>query len=51
MAEHNIFKLDGNCLKLDLGRYKGWADLTPLLGGGVGGWGGITGTLSNQTDL
>lgn len=32
MAEYNIFKIDGNCLKLDLGRYKGCVDLSTVTG-------------------
>lgn len=52
MAEYNPLKLVDNCLILDLGKYKGCANLTPLLTGSGGGvWGTITGTLSAQTDL
>lgn len=55
MAEYNALKLVNNCLLLDLGRVKGHVDLSSLAGDGSGGgaavWGGITGTLSAQTDL
>jgi hypothetical protein len=51
MAEYNVFKLEGNCLKIDLGRYKGCADLSSLASDVAANWGSIGGTLSNQSDL
>ena len=51
MAEYNVFKLEGNCLKIDLGRYKGCADLSSLASDISANWGSIGGTLSAQTDL
>lgn len=51
MAKYKVLELDGNCLKIDLGRYKDCVDLSPLASDISANWGSIGGTLSNQTDL